>query len=248
MGRPNNNAPRARLGRWHRRAGITGALFFVLLTGSGLILNHTDALGLDARLVQSAWLLDLYRIAAPPNPVAYDLGGHIVTQLGERLYLDTQELPDRAGQVVGALRLGERLIVAVPDKLLVFNRAAALIERLDGTDGVPAGMRAIGVTASGALIVRAAHGDYTADLDRLDWRQVPAETATWATPAPVPAKLRKALEERYRGTGLSLERVILDLHSGRILGEWGVYVVDAAAILFLVLVATGLWMWARQRG
>ena len=52
--------------------------------------------------------------------------------------------------------------------------------------------------------------------------------------------------QAYRGSGLSLERVILDLHSGRIVGQWGVYVVDGAALLFLALVITGLWMWMKQ--
>ena len=52
--------------------------------------------------------------------------------------------------------------------------------------------------------------------------------------------------QAYRGGGLPLERVILDLRSGRIVGQWGVYVVDGAALLFLALVITGLWMWATQ--
>jgi uncharacterized iron-regulated membrane protein len=30
------------------------------------------------------------------------------------------------------------------------------------------------------------------------------------------------------------------------LGAWGVYLVDAAAVLFLGLVLTGLWMWSRR--
>jgi uncharacterized iron-regulated membrane protein len=47
--------------------------------------------------------------------------------------------------------------------------------------------------------------------------------------------------QTYRRGGLPLERVILDLHSGRIVGDWGVYVVDGAALLFLALVITGMW-------
>jgi hypothetical protein len=46
------------------------------------------------------------------------------------------------------------------------------------------------------------------------------------------------LVETYRGKGLPLERVLLDIHSGRILGAWGV---DAVSVLFLGLVLTGLW-------
>ncbi len=58
----------------------------------------------------------------------------------------------------------------------------------------------------------------------------------------MPCGLRGRLVEAYRGKGLLLERVLLDVHSGRILGAWGVYLVDAAAVLFLGLVLSGLWM------
>jgi len=68
-----------------------------------------------------------------------------------------------------------------------------------------------------------------------------------ATPLALPPELEEKLMQAYRGSGLSLERVILDLHSGRIVGQWGVYVVDGAALLFLALVITGLWMWMKQR-
>ena len=46
--------------------------------------------------------------------------------------------------------------------------------------------------------------------------------------------------------GLPLERVLLDLHSGRIFGEAGVWLVDAAALLFLLLAGSGLWLWGRR--
>jgi uncharacterized iron-regulated membrane protein len=55
------------------------------------------------------------------------------------------------------------------------------------------------------------------------------------------------LQRSYRGIGLSAERVMLDLHSGRILGRAGVYLVDAAAIVFLLLAVSGTWLWARRQ-
>ncbi len=40
---------------------------------------------------------------------------------------------------------------------------------------------------------------------------------------------------------------MLDLHNGRIFGGFGVFLIDAAAVLFLILAVTGVWMWARSR-
>jgi uncharacterized iron-regulated membrane protein len=55
------------------------------------------------------------------------------------------------------------------------------------------------------------------------------------------------LLESFRGRGLTLERLILDLHSGRIFGAYGIYVMDAAAIVLLWLSGSGLWVWWRRQ-
>ena len=59
---------------------------------------------------------------------------------------------------------------------------------------------------------------------------------------PAPRMLRM-----YRGRGLSMEKLILDVHSGRILGRFGVILVDLAAVLFLLLSITGTWIWIRRK-
>ncbi len=242
-----NNSSRASLQQWHRRVGMTGAVFFVFLITTGLLLNHTGALGLGKRFVETPWLLDLYRISAPEPPVAFSAGDHFVSSLGDRLYLDTKELAERAERLIGGLKIGDTLLIAIPGKLLIVSPTGELIERIGSADGVPAGMKRIGLTPSGQLVIRAAHGDYLADLEKLDWRKSTTADVDWATSLPLPPELEEKLMQAYRGSGLPLERVILDLHSGRIVGQWGVYVVNGAALLFLALVITGLWMWVKQR-
>jgi uncharacterized iron-regulated membrane protein len=162
------------------------------------------------------------------------------------LYLDTLELAEHEGPLLGAVQVERMLVVAVPDEILLLTRDGEVTERLSDADGVPAGMRSIGRDTAGRLIVRGAHGVYSADLERVEWRHEVDPEVTWAEPVVLPLGLRGRLVETYRGKGLPLERVLLDVHSGRILGAWGVYVVDAAAVLFLGLVLTGLWMWSRR--
>ncbi len=45
---------------------------------------------------------------------------------------------------------------------------------------------------------------------------------------------------------LSLDRILLDLHTGRILGDWGIYLMDAAAIILLLLTFSGIYNWYRS--
>lgn len=52
----------------------------------------------------------------------------------------------------------------------------------------------------------------------------------------------------YRGEGLSLEKLILDLHTGKIIGIPGTMLSDLAALALIFLTGTGLYnLWRRKR-
>lgn len=50
----------------------------------------------------------------------------------------------------------------------------------------------------------------------------------------------------YSKEVLTIDQVILDIHTGRFFGSLGTYVMDAAAIAFLILAGTGIYMWCRR--
>ncbi|MDH3900042.1 MAG: PepSY domain-containing protein, partial [Gammaproteobacteria bacterium] len=135
----------------------------------------------------------------------------------------------------------------IEGQLLLFTANGELIERLDGATGVPAGMLSLGLTPAGELAIHAAHGYYRTDDSFLEWHETEDLEADWSRSTVPSAELRSALQQAWRGTGLTLERLLLDLHSGRILGSWGVYLVDAAAVLFLLLAISGVWLWGKRR-
>jgi hypothetical protein len=238
---------RRALARWHRRLGLVGAAFVLLLTISGWGLNHAEAFGLDRRFIGSDGLLDWYGIAPPGEPVSFAVAGDIVSQLGERLYLNGREIAGHSLRLIGAAALADLRVVAVGDRLMLFTPQGLLVETLGAEHGVPSGMHAVGVSG-GRLAVRAAHGDYLAmDTGLQRWRKLQGQAVRWAEPAAIPLELRSRLVESWRGRGLTLERVLRDLHSGRLFGPFGPLVMDAAAAVFLVLTVMGLWIWWRQR-
>ena len=238
---------------WHRRIGLTATAFVLMLSVTGLLLNHTEDLNLDSSYVKSALLLDWYGIKTPKSPLSYKAGGHWISQLAERLYFDGHELAtrevDEDDSLVGAVKLGDSVAVAIEGHLMLISSSGELIETLGGAEGVPAGMRAIGLSGD-RLVVRASHGDYFADEDLSHWEESDeSETladAVWARPAAPPKNLYDRLADAYRGKGLSTERVVLDLHSGRILGTPGVLVVDFMALALCMLALSGLWMWIKH--
>ncbi len=232
---------------WHRRLGLCAALFVALLAVTGVLLNHTDAYQLDSRYIRSGWLLDFYDRRPPAQPLSFRAGRHWVSHVGARLFFGDKLLAERAETLLGAVALDEAIAVAVEDRLLLLSHDGELLERLGDAEGVPAGMRAIGSTAEGRLVIKAAHGDYDVDIDTLRWRRTAQVAVSWSKAELTDDELRARLIAAYRGSGLSLERVMLDLHSGRIFGPYGIYVVDGAAVVFLALACTGSWLWWRQQ-
>jgi hypothetical protein len=251
MTRHKRNPARAKLLRslfiWHRHIGLTSALFVILLTLTGLLLNHTEDLALDSRHVQSGMLLDWYGVKAPDAMLTYKAGSNSITEMGTQIYWNTTPIPQASAPLLGTIAAHGLVIIGVEGQLLLYTPDGELIERLDNTAGVPAGIQSLGLNTAGDLIVKTAHGIYQADSSILKWHETSDDSINWTVPETPPPVLRAALQQTYRGTGLTLEQLLLDIHSGRILGSRGVYLVDAAALLFLVLAISGVWLWSRHQ-
>ena len=251
MTRHQKNKSRAKLLRslyiWHRYIGLAAATFVIILAVTGLALNHTQELGLDSNYVKSGALLNWYGVQAPENITSYPVDNHTISAVGEYIYWDTTRIPQVPSPLIGAVQYADLVVVGIEGRLLLFTPEGELIEQLDGAAGVPAGMQALGVTPDYKLAIHAAHGFYQTDEDFLAWKETDDLEASWNEPTRPAEDLRLALQAAYRGSGLSVERIMLDLRSGRILGSWGIYLVDAAAVLFLLLACSGVWLWSRRR-
>jgi hypothetical protein len=250
MTRQHRPRPRAKLLRslylWHRYLGLSAALFVIVLAASGLLLNHTEELRLDEISISSPALLDWYGVHAPDNLLAYTAGALSIIDAQGRIYVGQTLLPQAEGPLHGAVEYAGLVVIAAGTQLLLLTPGGELVERLDNASDLPANILAIGVTDSNALAVRTVHGSYVTEEDFLAWQPLESAGARWATSRPPTAQERTALERAWRGDGLPLERVMLDLHSGRILGSAGVYLMDGAAILFLLLAGSGVWLWIKR--
>lgn len=231
---------------WHRYLGLTAALFVVTLAISGLLINYSDDLHLPERHIQADWLLDWYGIAPPSITGSYAAGTHWVTQVGERIYFDSQEISNAAGPLHGAMPLPDKVVIASGDQLLLSTPQGGLIDRLSGTEGVPDAVQAIGV-ANGNVVLHTLHGDYQTDDQFLAWRPNLTQGVHWADSAPLPEALRNTLVRQYRGMGVSEERLLLDLHSGRLFGKTGVVIMNIAAVIMLLLASSGVWHFFQRK-
>jgi len=234
---------------WHRYMGIGAALFALIIAATGLLLNHTEDLELDSRYVNSDWVLDWYGIQAPEQLLSFAAGGQHVTLMGEHLYLNRKEIDGEFHDLVGAVRAHNLFVVAVSDSILLLTPRGDIVERLGDEDGVPAGIRRIGTDQKQQLVAESSLEYYRADADFLKWErlQQAPQSVQWAPLGALDPRLVLSLQRHYRGEVLPMERVVLDLHSGRFFGKAGPWVFDVAALLLMLLSLTGTWIWLKRR-
>ena len=130
---------------------------------------------------------------------------------------------------------------------LVINLLCAALAGL----GIPLALKQIGIDADGSLIVRTSHDYYQPDADFIRWTRQDKNSSwsgvRWATPSLLEPRLKTSLQHHFRGEVLPVERVILDLHSGRFFGWLGPWLFDAAAVLLILLSLSGSWIWLKHR-
>lgn len=238
------------LWRWHRRIGLAAALFVLLLSVTGIALNHSPGLALDQTYVQWQWLLRSYGDDSAAR-IGYRLdAGWLSRSTGGQLYFNSTEVTTCYDELVGALQTPDFVLAACADQLVLLLPDGQLIEALTTSGGLPTPVAGIGRVEYGgqpAIALQVESQWRLADVDALQFHEpVPAGALVeQAAPGPLPAGIANALPGAQQW--LTWERVLLDLHSGRLFGPVGVWVMDAAAVLLMCLASSGVAMWALHR-
>lgn len=235
--------------RVHRRMGIVSALFVILLSLSGLILHHGPRLNLDNQFISSSRLLSWYEIEVPPINIQYRAGQHGVQLIAESIYFDSDRLPGSFSDLKGFVATEFGFVAATSNQLLLLTDTGEMIEVLGRVNQVPTGISRIANNGSGRLVLQTAMGIIDADLDGLRWTQSTSSASqlAWSDSSSPQAQLSAQIRADYAASLISWERVLLDIHSGRILGNLGVVLVDLMALLFMLMAASGVWIWSRRR-
>jgi hypothetical protein len=235
-------------GLLHRYGGISSAIIIIVVCFTGLLLNHTDDLSLSKKSVDADWLLDWYGIEAPPA-VSFVFGDHYKSQLNQSIYLDSTPIQGSFAPLQGSISTSSQTLIATTHQVIVLTPAGELIETLDTLHGTPAGIERIGLLPNGQFVLEANKAMWIADSNMSEWTETNAviKNIVWSGMAILPPAMLIAVNDHYRGAGLTFERILLDLHSGRIFGRAGVWLGDTAAIVFILLAMTGIWMWFKTR-
>ena len=244
-----NRRGRQRFRRGHRWVGASVVVFVVFLAISGITLNHATDLGLDQRYVSWSWLLDAYGIESPQPTASFSDAGNRATLLGERLFLNGRDTGQRVTSLAGVVVIDPLVLAAGSHTARLFMTEGDLVEAIDLSAILPGPIERIGRVNARAII------QSNDQLFRSDseisvfepWDGNPSTDVKWSMASSPDAEEVAALDTAWRGRGVTIERVILDLHSGRLFSLPGTLFMDLVALCMIVLGLSGLLLSSRYR-
>lgn len=231
---------------WHRTLGLTAAIFAIGLSLTGMALNHGHGLSLDRHHISSVWLLDLYNIQPVTAFPSFQTPKGLISQVGERLYLDQVYLLNHQQSLVGALWHQDQFVIALESSIILLNPDGELIEQQDQSSGLPTLLFGI-AASSNTVLISSNQGVFESDPAILQWHPAAIQNAAWIDPVAAPPELRQRLAQDQREHIITWERLLFDLHSGRLFGPVGVLLIDLSGLLILFLALSGVFIWSRQR-
>lgn len=232
---------------WHRRLGLSVFLLLIFLAISGFALNHSPALKLNKISLSNSWLLSWYGLEKPLI-TGFELDGKWLYKSGNNLlYVDRQAVAPCSAPLLSVAESTNILFALCADTLHLLTKNGQLLESFSQLDGLPLDARAISATGNTVyLATDSAVLEFNPDSLALKPALAtdPASLNSLTDQAPVPESLKQKLDNT--GPSISLETVILDLHSGRFFGQFGVLVMDIVGLLICILSITGLMAWINR--
>lgn len=246
MSRGNRQRWSLRLARWHRWAGITAALFVLVLALTGLLLQHAPALGLDRTVTGSTRLARWLGHEAGPV-TAFRVDGDWILGNDGSLWHGRRPIATIHAPLEGVLTTERGFVVAAGGDLYLFDAQGRLLERMRARGALPAPIQRLGRTGDGTAVIEADGRVWRPGDDWLVFEPQAGDAVSWSRPKRPPASLARFVRERGLAQAVTWERLLLELHSGRLGGKAGMIVMDLAAIALLLLSVTGLYLWWRRR-
>ncbi len=236
---------------------MLAALFTLWLAVSGILLQHAPEFGLHERFVTHPAVLAWYGVRVDDTVQGFATGEHDVVQLDERIFIGRHRLALEGATLRGAIADGEEVVIALADGVLRVDGDGRVLDRAGDVDGVPTPIERIGRASGGEIVIASASGLSTLSPDflevgpLLDVTPSPGASSAgnsmgWSARTQLPAPDDETTAAYLDGV-ISWERLLADLHSGRLAGGMGPWLIDASAVALILLSLSGLWLFVRTR-
>lgn len=228
--------------KYHQKIGLMSVIVVILLSITGILLNHTEELSLKKQSVNSHFIQNWYGIELPKKSQVFKLGEDWVSVYGNHTWVNQTQLNDSKTTCAANIPIGYFLCSETHG--LLYTEQWELIDRIS----YPAEKQAPKLfNQSPQLTISFADNtQWQLNEEFTQLQQVSNLTSQDFSQVTLPKEIEKQIEAHYQSNGINWERLLLDLHSGRFFGSLGVWIIDLFAILFVVLGITGIWIWQKQ--
>ena len=230
---------------WHRTMGALAALILIVLAISGIFLNHTIDFDLDERYLNWPWLMEHYGVSNVKADHVYLLEDNVISQIKEQVFIDAIPVAKSAQAIIGGIKLDEFTVIATKDALILLTSDREYIETMSSGAGVPSQIQRIGLH-NGQPVLQTIKGQLRSDHLMEQWSENSLIGVSWSEPTAMPDSVINDLAKYFHGKGITIERFVLDIHNGHILGAMGMWILDFFGFLTILLSLSGLWMWIKK--
>lgn len=239
------------LREWHSRAGLLAFVFLIWLACTGVLLTRSVELGLDTARIDWPWLMHLYGLHASPPGSGFSAGGHWLAQTNDYTLVDGKPLPTGVAAPLGFVSGGTPdmpiLYIAGPGSVVLVTPDGQRVDELMPPILPVSSVRRIGTLKSNPQTIVVQDLDaYQSTDEGNSWTAVSPTDVNWSQAQALPkAEQDKALP--YSKPRVIIEQVLIDLHSGRLFGPVGAWIITIIGFVAMVLAVSGIWMWWRIR-
>jgi len=237
------NKPSAR--KLHRSLAWVMVFGLVYLTLSGVLLNHSKALDLPNIDIKNPLLLKWYGQSAAVVSQSFSVNQHWITRINQNLYWDDKLLPlqgeiyqilphepflfiRQASQVAFLSSTGELIdLIPLPEKLQKQNESQLFVSQ----------QQIYLMIDQQVWSLNAEYSEFVLNTDNAT--STFKMTTEALTNNPLPETLKTKLLA-LAPSGLTLEKIILELHNGYFIGSIGPWLLDLFALLILITIITGI--------
>jgi hypothetical protein len=214
--------------------GLLAAVVLLMLAITGMALNHTQLLRLQNRFIDHETVLDWYGIFAPTPQQTFKTSTHYFSQLEQQFYWNQQLILQTEGLLKGAVETEAFMVIALDHAIVLLSFTGEVIETIEKNN-----IEQIGLDQQKQIVIQQLGKKLVSKDGLLSWHLTPVMPIKWSEPTELPDTMKRMIKRQFRTTILPLERVLLDLHSGRFFGKIGVIIVDISGVLLIILIFSG---------
>jgi hypothetical protein len=247
--------PRRRSTKWliklHSITGLSAIASIIVLVLTGWALNHGDDLELYTTYIKNNWILDLYHVSEKPEVGEFLSQGTVVSVIDDTVYLGSDFLYRSSDAVIGITLFDNVVYIFSSSAVRLYSLRGEHIETATLTERVSA----VGSSLVGEVVpLKSAAGSILGlSIDSLELgSEAVKEISVLSEQDWQQISIRQQLShpliiQDWRGRLITVEQAMLDIHSGRLFGSLGVWLVDLFGLLLLFLALTGPVIWFRRK-